>query len=152
MQTTLNSCASAVLSLLDSDHIWLERRTRSVLLLLALAGNPAGSKPNHSQYEHVLGSLYRPSVIISWPTRESLGHRLGYGKAEAGNKQRTSEQEKEVKQMGVQRAEKELVALGVLTVFVNAGWNERQDRRPNLYALDLNACHAIAFSAGGSLQ
>jgi len=128
--------------LLDSD-VPLSERAAALLLRLASDGAPAGSRPEHPPLAATLGPLYRSSVLISWPSRSTLGHRLRWGQAGSGRPERTPEQVREAQKKAVQRAEKELISLGVAIVLPKAGPSHRADRRPNLYAIDLEACQRL---------
>lgn len=110
---------------------------------LEINGNPAGTRPEHPQLAAALGSLYRPSVLISWNSQNTLGKQCRFGQRSSDRTERTPEQEQSARKRAVQRAEKELVALGILTVLKNAAPSHRADRRSNLYALDLEACQSL---------
>jgi len=127
--------------LLDSE-IPLSERAAALLVRLATDGAPAGSRPDHPQLAAALGSLYRPSVLISYYSQDKIGQRLRWGQAEAG-KQRTPEQVRKARAEAVRRTQKELISLGLLIVLKNAGISSRADRKSNLYALDLERCEQL---------
>jgi hypothetical protein len=110
---------------------------------LELNGNPAGTRRDHAQLAAVLGPLYRPTVLISWNSQDTLGKQCRFGQRSSALVKRTPEQERSARRKTTQRAVQQLEALGILTVLPNAGPSHRADRRPNLYALDLEACESL---------
>ena len=128
-----------VRGLLESE-VALSERAAALLVRLENDGAPAGTRPDHPQLAAALGSLYRSSVLISWPSRDTLGQRLRWGQAEAGKPERTPEQVRQARKRAVTRAEKELLERGLLIVLKKAAPSHRADKRSNLYALDLEAC------------
>lgn len=138
-----------VRNLLDSEEVRMTPRAAALLLCLQVDGNPAGSSLKHEEFAAALGPLYRPSVLISWTGQNKLGQRLKWGQSKLGQPERTPEEKQKIRGRAVQRAEKELIALGILTVLSKAGPMQyrdntpRPDLRTNLYALDLEACQRL---------
>jgi hypothetical protein len=137
------------------EELEMTERGAALLHVLATNGNPATRKADYVQFAATLGPLFNDSSLISYHSRESLAKELRWGRTAPGKKPRTPEEVRNARKKAVQRAEKELLDLGVLAVFpkagpvpfvrpVNGGQKvPRPDLRTNLYVVRIDVCLSL---------